>query len=220
MKKVSLIHESKLELYVANIKSTYYQALQYPTIAECGLNWYFDAKTTAIKLAKRYHTSIEAVCGVIAALSPNNRWQRNLVDAELLLKHWKIGNKLESFKVATYNHNKDKAWQIVHGVKPLEALRGNKTRAFYQCLLNPSNSHSVCIDSHAINIALGKSQAIAQTPTLNSGNYKLLALAYRLATDEINYESLESSVLPMQVQAVTWTLYRVLRGIDDSHTIN
>ena len=62
-------------------------------------------------------------------------------------------------------------------------------------------------------------RTIAQTPTLNSGNYKLLALAYRLATDEINYESLESSVLPMQVQATTWTLYRVIRGIDDSHTI-
>lgn len=219
MKKVPLVHESKLELYVANIKSCYYQALQYPTIAECGLNWYSEAKSIAIKLAIRYHASIEIACGVIAALSPNNRWQRNLIDADLLLRHWKIGDKLESFKVATYNHNKDKAWQIAHGIDPLEVLKGEKTRAFYQCLLNPNNSHSVCVDSHAINIALGLQKTIAQTPTLNSGNYKLLALAYRLATDEINYESLESSVLPMQVQATTWTLYRVIRGIDDSHTI-
>ena len=219
MKKVPLIHESKLELYVANIKSCYYQALQYPTIAECGLNWYFDAKTSVIKLATRYHTSIEVACGVIAALSPNNKWERNLVDADLLLRHWKIGDKLESFKVATYNHNKDKAWQIAHGVDPLEALRGNKTRAFYQCLFLPTNSFAVCIDSHAINIALGKSQTIAQTPTLNSANYEILARAYKLATQEINRESLESSILPLQVQAVTWTLYRVLRGIDSTYTI-
>ena len=220
MKKVPLVHESKLELYVANIKSCYYQALQYPTIAECGLNWYSEAKSIAIKLAIRYHTSIEIACGVIAALSPNNRWQRNLIDADLLLKHWKVGDKLESFKVATYNHNKDKAWQIAHGIDPLEVLKGEKTRAFYQCLLNPSNSHSVCVDSHAINIALGLQKTIAQTPTLTSDKYGLLVQAYKLATHEINQESLESSVLPLQVQAVTWTLYRVLRGIDDSHTIN
>ena len=89
-----------------------------------------------------------------------------------MLKHFKLGDKIDSFKVATYNHNKDKAWQIVHGIDSLEVLKGDKTRSFYECILNPS-CDSVCIDSHAINIALGRQETIAKTQGLTSPKYWL-----------------------------------------------
>lgn len=218
MKKVALINELNLNLYIANIKSTYYQALQYPTVVSTGMNWYLTANSIAQGLSRRHNVSLEIACGVIAALSPNNRWERNLIDADLMLKHFRLGDKIDSFKSATYNHNKEKAWQIVHGINPLEVLKGDKTRSFYQCIFNPK-SDSVCIDSHAINIALGRQQTIAKTQGLTTPKYELLAKAYRIATHEINQESLESRVQCMQVQAVTWTLYRVLRGIDNTHII-
>lgn len=220
MRKISPIAVSKLDYFVANIKATYYQALQYPTLASNGLNWYFNANAIAASLAKRHDTTLEIACGTIAALSPNNRWDRNLVDADLLLKHYKLGDKLDSFKVATYNHNKEKGWQITHGIDPLDALKGDKTRSFYLCLLNPSDSYTVCIDGHATNIALGKQTTLEKAPALTTAKYDLLADAYRIATTEINRDSLETNVLPMQVQAITWTLYRVLRGIDNTHVIN
>lgn len=219
MRKTHPISLDQLDLYVANIKACYYQALQYPSIADCGLSWYIEANSKAQRIAARHKVSLSLVCGAIAALSPGNKWERNLVDADLLIKAHNLGNKLDSFKSATYGHNKEKAWQIAKGFDPLDVLRGNKVRAFYECLLDPCNSYAVCVDSHATNIALGKQATIAQTPTLTDQRYELMASAYRKATQEINADSLESPILPLQVQAATWTLYRVLRGIDTSFTI-
>lgn len=214
-----VISEDNADLYIANIKATYYQALQYPSLAEEGLNWYAIANQNAEAICNRFYMlSLPKVCGVIAALSPNNRWERNLIDAELLLKHAIRGNKIDSFKTGTYDRNKSKAWAIAHGAAPLDVLGGNKVRAFYQCLLNPK-SDVVCVDSHATNIALGRQAAIARTPTLTLDKFKLLASCYTTATQEINADSLEGDVLPLQVQALTWTYYRVIRGLDARFSI-
>lgn len=215
-----LITEDNADLYTANIKAIYYQALQYPSLAEEGLNWYVIANQKAEAIANRFYMlSLPKVCGVIAALSPNNRWERNLIDAELLLKHAVKNGRISDFKTGTYDRNKGKAWMIAHGASPLEVLGGNKVRAFYQCLLNPQNQDTVCVDSHAINIALGRQAPIAHTPTLTPDKFKLLAGCYCIATQEINADSLEKSVLPLQVQSATWAYYRVLRGLDARFSI-
>lgn len=214
------ITEANAELYISNIRAAYYQALQYPSLAEEGLNWYAIAHAKAEAIANRLHmVSLIKVCGIIAALSPNNRWERNLVDAELLLKHAIQGDKIDSFKTGTYDHNKSKAWAIAHGISPLDILGGNKVRSFYQCLINPQICDVVCIDSHATNICLGRLAPISRTPTLSSAKFELLAHCYTVATQQINADSLESDVLPLQVQALTWTYYRVVRGLDARYSI-
>jgi hypothetical protein len=46
--------------------------------------------------------------GVIAALSPNNKWERNCIDAEAMIKTWSIGGDYNMIKVCTFNPNKRK----------------------------------------------------------------------------------------------------------------
>lgn len=214
MKKVSLIFENSFSLYVANIKACYYQALQYPTIVEAGIDWYADKKAHASKIARRYCTDISLVLGVIAALSPRNKWHRNLIDCELIFKAVRDGKKPDSIKCCTFDHNKEKAFLIARGFEPLEILKGNKVRDFYQCLLIPDDLITVCVDGHAANIAVA-----SQASSLSDKNYKLLADAYRTATEQINKESLEDLILPLQCQSLTWAYYRVMQGIDTSLSI-
>lgn len=214
MRKITQISEDKLSLYVANIQTCYYQTLQYPTIVEAGLNWYEDKKLIAQKIATRHHVDLESVIGVIAALSPRNKWNRNLIDCELVFKAIATDKKSNQIRCCTFDHNKEKAFLIARGHEPLEILSGNKVRDFYKCLAEPQHHYYVCVDGHAANIAIE-----GQAPSLSDKNYSILADAYRLATKKINADSLELSVLPLQVQSLTWVYYRVIKGIDPEISI-
>lgn len=203
-----------LEFLIANIKSTYYQAIQYAPIEEAGATWYTKAHQEASRLARCYNLRIEATCGIIAALSPSNKWERNLVDAESLLLAKSRFRAIDSFKCCTYDRNKLKAWKIASGDNPLSILSGNKVISFYKCILNPDDSDIVCIDSHATNIALGRLATISQTPTMSNQEYSIFAEAYKQATRWINSDN-DYLVKPMQVQAITWVYYRAIRGVVD-----
>ena len=45
-----------------------------------GLTWYSRAYNEALLLSMVYELPIGKVVGVLAALSPNNKWQRNIHD--------------------------------------------------------------------------------------------------------------------------------------------
>jgi hypothetical protein len=53
-------------------------------------------------MAQRYNVTLETAAGVIAALSPNNRWERNLIDADSMIRAYSIGghNAADSIKLA------------------------------------------------------------------------------------------------------------------------
>ena len=50
-----------------------------------GNSWYPVANSVAISLVDRYEISEAQAIGVIAALSPRNRWERNIQDADALI---------------------------------------------------------------------------------------------------------------------------------------
>ena len=79
-----------------------------------GLNWYQRAHDLAVKFTHAYDglTMGQAV-GVIAALSPSNKWERNCIDAEAMIKTWAIGGDYNAIKVCTFNTNKQKAIDIL-----------------------------------------------------------------------------------------------------------
>ena len=58
---------------------------------QLGTDWYPSAYKIAVRLAGKYRIPTETAAGVIAALSPSNRWERNIVDAEALIKVFKAG---------------------------------------------------------------------------------------------------------------------------------
>ena len=60
-----------------------------------GLEWYDRAKRMAKKIAQDTGLDIKTVIGVMAALSPNNRWERNCRDTHVCVHSWRSGHELD-----------------------------------------------------------------------------------------------------------------------------
>ena len=127
---------------IDNIKAIY----QLATLTEKqdGINWYPAAKAIAVSLADRHGVTAAQAIGVIAALSPRNRWERNVQDADALITAYKAGGaeQAQLTKVCTFSSNKAKAIKILESgleVLPtaLEILSGPKLREFASCIRWP-----------------------------------------------------------------------------------
>jgi hypothetical protein len=173
-----------------------------------GLSWYGRAQALARHLSNQYGTGVCVTAGVIAALSPNNRWERNVVDAEALIRAYTYGENVDALKVCTFSKNKAKAITILQGADPLDVLGGRKVRAFYQCIVGQD---SVCVDGHAYSIWLGQRVTTNKTPKISDKLYDRISEDYRIATKQIN-EITGDFYLPSQVQAITWVAWRNLHS--------
>lgn len=185
-----------------------------------GVDWYQRASVLAERLSSAYGCSITQAAGVIAALSPNNRWTRNCVDAESLIAAWSHGVDPFTVKVATFNPNKRKAVKCLHAIEPsitdlaeiLHGKAGRKVRSFFLCITGDHDS--VCVDGHAYAIWAGKRVPTTKTPSIGLRAYQTISHAYRLASRR-SADLCGESLTPAQVQAVTWVTYRRIHGITD-----
>jgi hypothetical protein len=188
--------------YVRNILKVYRRASD-DDMAN-GIEWYARALRMSETIAKEYDLPVTTVVGVMAALSPNNRWERNVRDTETMCKAWVMGDCLSDFKVSCYNTMKAKAWSILVDELTddddiLTRLNGQKIRSFYS---NIMGLDEVTIDGHALNIALGYRQGLT-TDSTNMGKrqYRELQAAYVRAAQRVG-------VKPHVLQAVTWTTWK------------
>jgi hypothetical protein len=165
---------------------------------EDGTDWYCNAHYKCKLLADLYSVPLATVAGIVAALSPRNKWERNLIDAELVLLHG------EEASVATFTSNRTKAVRILNGEPPLSVLSGNKVRSFYECILDPS-VYIVCVDSHAYAIAVGNGERI-KPKVITDAQYLAISQAYQAVAKEL-------VLLPNQLQAITWLAYRRIHRI-------
>lgn len=177
-----------------------------------GLSWYARANIVANNIANAYDVPGGAVtvAGVIAALSPNNRWERNVADAERLIRAYSLGEEIDAIKVCTFSKNKDKALAILNGVAPLDVLGGNKVRAFFDCIAYPA-SEAVCVDGHAYAIWLGQRVPTTKTPSISDKLYDQIANDYRKAAEQINSIT-KHYYSASQIQAITWVAWRNIVG--------
>ena len=150
-KQATLVDHERM---IYNITSVYRDAdaTQYNE----GLVWYDDAQKAAYRIALKYDVPVYIVAAVIAALSPNNKWSRNVTNADALIGAFIRGDGLLSVKVSTYNAMKQKAWDILaarpdyDGAKAM--LKGQKITSFFMDIMGEFN---VTVDGHARNIAYG-----------------------------------------------------------------
>lgn len=178
-----------------------------------GLDWYPDTHNMARDLESdtHYQISTESIVGVIAALSPNNDWEKNKKDAISVLNHTLKGNyDLDDIKVSTYDSNKDKAKKIINGSDIETTLKPNKnsgmkTLNFFKCIMGDTNA--VCVDGHAFHIASNRVNPLDKVPSLSEKNYNIIANEYKLATKLIN-KKYNLNLIPSQVQAITWVTYK------------
>lgn len=94
-----------------------------------GMGWYKEAQETARMYARLYGVSGEVAAGVISALSPNNKWERNKMDAATILEVVAAGGDAMNVKVCTYTANKMKAIAIAKGDEKI-LKKSPKTYAF------------------------------------------------------------------------------------------
>ena len=194
---------------------------------QLGCDWYPSAFQIAGRIADKYDLRVETVAGVIAALSPSNRWERNVFDAEALIKVWRAGATRDEvldpdapiIKVCTYLGQKTKAWDILHRFDPpmdewqeiTQILKGVKTIEFFNCITNPKLD-DVCIDGHAYSVWLGERVTLHKVPNLTGKIRARIKQDYRDACTFIN-EELHESYTAADIQAITWVTHKRIHNV-------
>ena len=202
-KQATLVDHERM---IYNITSVYRDADE--TQHAEGLLWYDNAQTAAHYIAVRYDVPVYLVVAVIAALSPNNKWSRNLTNADALIGAFIRGDGIDSVKVSTYHAMKRKAWDILvarpdyDGAKRM--LKGQKITSFFMDIMGEFN---VTIDGHARNIAYGERVGLTDDRSnIGVREYRALQAAYEAAAERLG-------LMPYQLQAITWRVWRDRHGI-------
>jgi hypothetical protein len=94
-----------------------------------GLVWYQQANDICKDIAQKYGTSTFIASGVISALSPRNKWAKNIQDAYSVFEAVQNSISAADTKVSTFHTNKFKAFAIAQG-KVTITRESNKTFAF------------------------------------------------------------------------------------------
>ena len=181
---------------------------------QLGNDWYSSAFQTCGRIAKMYDVPISKCAAVIAALSPNNKWERNIKDAEDIIKAFKHGDDddVMAVKCCTYTLNKLKALNILKsnycsGYETI--LNGPKTIEFYHCIMLEDD---VCIDGHAYSIWFDKRLTMKEVPSIGKKLRAQIKQDYKDATSFIN-EEMGTEYLPSAIQAITWVTHKRIYGV-------
>lgn len=191
---------------VENILAIY--RLANPDEIKHGMTWYHQARCECQKIAKRQKIPLHIVVGVVAALSPNNKWDRNITNADDLIAAYLAGDHIESVKVSTYHKMKEKAWGILDMMPDYDQvkilLNGQKIVCFFE---NIMGEDTCTIDGHARNIAYAERIGLTDDRTnIGKKEYAVLQEMYRQAARQCAIKAYE-------MQAITWVAWRRIQGI-------
>ena len=203
---------------VENIINIY--NLSTPAERRRGLAWYATAFTDCERIANQFGLPVNIVAGVVSALSPNNKWERNIENAHVLIDAFFKGDNITDFKVSTYNPMKDKAWQILNAMNPKDnptmsddeiakVLNGQKIISFFRCILGYD---TCCIDGHAKGIYEGKRFGLTSPKNhISKKYYKQLQDAYVEAGSKITFR--KKNLRAFEIQAITWVTWKRIHDI-------
>lgn len=166
-----------------------------------GASWYWDMRDFLLDMADHYNTTLRVAAGVTAALSPGIPYERNVLLAQDMLHKGDCRHP--------YGDPIRKARRIKDGEPPLDVLRGDKVRSFYDNIIDPIGSPSVTIDRHAYAITVAEADDIGPRggarvryqDLARKGMYERVAQAYRDAAEA-------AWIRPSQMQAITWCAWR------------
>ena len=192
------------QIRVNNILSVYRKAK--PEEIRQGRRWYHVANNAAGVLAIDYGISVGRTSAIIACLSPGLKWERNIEVARRVL----ADESLDGLGVRWYN-GVHKAKRIIRGHNPDYAIKGNKVKAFRDCILHPDNAMSVCIDGHAYSMWVGKRIPLASA-RISKRLYQTISADYVAAAKVVGLG-------PMQLQAITWLTWRRLHQVSPADKI-
>jgi hypothetical protein len=192
---------------VRNILKVYRQATEAEHTH--GTTWYAKAQSHAQRIADKHVVPVRVVVGVIAALSPNNKWERNVNDADQMLSAFLRGDPVDVCKPSTYLKMRDKAWLVIESMPEndeavIQILNGQKIVSFFK---NIMGHDTVTIDGHAYNIARNKRVTLTDNDTnISKSTYQDMQAAYTRAAKRVGLKVYE-------LQAVTWVVWKRIHNI-------
>ena len=191
---------------IENIKTIY--ELATPEERKHGFTWYKIANIECLKIADKFEMPLYIVVGVVAALSPNNKWDRNITNGHDLIEAFINGDHMESVKVSTYHKMKEKAWCILESMPDYEEIKrqlnGQKIVCFFE---NIMGEDTCTIDGHARNIYYGERIGLTNDKTnIGKKEYQFLQSEYKKLANEYGMKAYE-------MQAITWVAWRRLHNI-------
>lgn len=180
---------------VDNILSVYDSASE--SEVRDGKTWYLEAHSLAWALDPMRPWN---GAGVIAALSPRLRWDKNVAYARLAYDLKGYRPDVASNYIPTLGNSRNKALRMVNGEHVTDVLgKGLKTNAFWDNILNPYTSNEVTVDKHAFNIANG--ERTGYNVVITDKAYRDIANLYREAAHIVG-------IAPLHMQAITWLAWR------------
>lgn len=157
-----------------------------PSTRRAGAAWYWRASDTIAAMASESGLPTDVVADVVAVLSPQCPWARNVAGARLALALHAAGADWTDAKAATvYGANVRKAWRILDGDR--SALRGPKVEAFGANLRGDLSY--VTVDVWATRAAIGRD--------LPGKDRAAIIAGYRIAARR-------AGVSPAEFQAIIW----------------
>ena len=178
-----------------------------------GVVWYAVALADCNRIAIDNGVPLHIVVGVCAALSPNNKWDRNIVNTSDMVQAFISGEDMDSFRVSTYHAMKRKAWGTLEAMpdsdeEVMTMLNGQKIISFFRNIMG----HDTCtVDGHARNIAYGVREGLTGSISIGKKEYAILQEEYVKAGKKkrINGRALKA----FEMQAITWVVWRRIHGI-------
>lgn len=176
---------------VKNIIKVYNQAT--PEEKDYWGRWYHNAKTDVQELAVQFNLPFPVVAGIVAVLSPGNKWSMNLLAAERLLQG--------QSKINAYPRQVQRARRILE-TGDIGLVSGPKVTVFFNSLVDPKMvEKDMVLDGHAINIWRGEKVSLKNLTYPNSKERTQMIQDYQTAAKELG--------VPVQaVQAVTWYIWK------------
>ena len=176
-----------------------------------GNEWYGDANIFARELSNKYNIPIHAVCGIIAALSPQQSWQLNKVIAKRFCSGEREGLHYSP--------------QIPKAIKCLTSSeieifnfmsKGQiKTYQFYYNILHPNCKHGATIDRHAILACIERPKLglhLDFDVSMTVNQYRFFESCYILTAEKLG-------ILPHIFQAIVWVVVRRLKELPKEYVI-
>lgn len=204
------MNKPELKKYRSNLRKWFKRASKEDIKA--GMEWYDDAISYAVKLARTYDSTSDLSAGVIAVLSPFNDWEKNKYDAEQVFKAVKEGKSYKDIKVSTFDSNKKKAFALVRGEMNLSES-SPKTYAFSRNI-GLRDENYVTIDRWHLRAC----RTLSKTP--KECSITCTPKQYDLIQAETVKVAKEFGIKPYQFQAIVWvTIKSYWEQIYNTNTI-
>lgn len=179
--------------YAVNVKTVLDRASEADRAA--GLAWYPYAQTIAADMA---NGDVWKGAGVIAAFSPRQDWDLNILQARRAFAY----GTAAGHKPALHTKQQVKsADMVMRGHWPLDVFKGDKTRAFTVAVATGGDYGIAVIDRHAHDVAMGHFDFTDTTRNIGKRLYRNMAAAYAEVADY-------TGMRVHDVQAITWVTWR------------